>query len=156
MKFQIIIFLLFFVFYCVRTQTVYAWGHNYYGTVGVGTSGSSYRRYTSPQTITDLTDVNITMVAVRGFTSFAVTGDGIAYGWGYNGNCEIGDKNCEIGDKSSSTRTRPVKVSMTDALYNKTIIQIAGAHVGSSTQLIHTVALTSDGKVFAWGLNDNG
>ena len=62
------------------------------------------------------------------------------YAWGYN---EFG----QLGDGTTINRSTPVAVDMSGALSGKTVTAIAAGDR-------HTVALTSDGKVFAWGRND--
>lgn len=66
------------------------------------------------------------------------------YGWGENANGRI-------GDGTSTDSFSPVAVAHEDgaALNGKTVLRIAS---GGS----HTLALCSDGKVYAWGANDYG
>ena len=61
------------------------------------------------------------------------------YGWGYNSWGQL-------GDGTIINRITPVAVDTSGALSGRTVTAIAE---GSQ----HTVALTSDGKFFAWGNN---
>ncbi|SKB05490.1 delta-60 repeat domain-containing protein [Prosthecobacter debontii] len=63
------------------------------------------------------------------------------YGWGFNTQGSLGD-----GVKTN--RTTPVATLNTGVLAGKTILSIA-------TGGTHTLALTSEGKVYAWGDNAN-
>ena len=64
--------------------------------------------------------------------------DGSAWAWGTNGNGEI-------GDNSTTRRDVPTQVS---GLTSGVIAVCAGAN--------HSLALKSDGTVWAWGYNGNG
>ncbi|MGE5364504.1 MAG: T9SS type A sorting domain-containing protein [Bacteroidota bacterium] len=73
--------------------------------------------------------------------------DGTAYTWGTN---SFG----QLGDNTSLQKNAPVAVYLgtstsNGALFGKTLTAIAMG-------LYHTVALDSDGKVYAWGDNNNG
>ena len=75
----------------------------------------------------------------RGCSSaFAVKSDGSFFAWGANGGGKL-------GNGSTNDSATPVSVSIA----GKSVTQISA----SST---HTLALTSDGFVYAWGGNSNG
>ncbi len=115
--------------------TVWAWGNNYFGQLGVTTTetcGYSTPCSTTPIQISAFTDV--TAVAAGHYHSIALKTDGTVWAWGGN---DYG----QLGDGTRDDRATPVQVSgLTD------ITRIAG---GGS----HTIALKSDGDVWAWGLN---
>ena len=69
----------------------------------------------------------------------ALTSDGKVFAWGENDSGQL-------GDGTTTNRTTPVAVDMSGALWARAVTAIAAGDV-------HTVALTSDGKVFAWGDN---
>jgi alpha-tubulin suppressor-like RCC1 family protein len=70
--------------------------------------------------------------------------DGTVWTWGLN-------TNGRLGDNTTTQRTTPVQVlsGKGAGIYLENIADIA---VGDS----HSLALTNDGKVYAWGLNTNG
>lgn len=74
--------------------------------------------------------------------SLAVCTDGGLYSWGWNAQGQLG-----IGNNTNSAV--PVAVSTAGVLAGKTIIAASGGNN-------HSLALSSDGKVFAWGLNSKG
>ena len=113
--------------------TVWTWGDNCYGQLGNGTKTNS----SIPIQITTL--ANITAVSAGGDYTIALKSDGTVWGWGRN-FCG------QLGDGSTTERTTPVQVS---GLSNVTAIATVGAVWAA--HFYHTVALKSDGTVWAWG-----
>ncbi len=75
--------------------------------------------------------------------SLAVGSDGNAYAWGDN-------RYGQLGDGTRASRTTPVKVEKpTDAPADFTYVQVSAGGQ-------HSLALGSDGYVYAWGSNANG
>jgi alpha-tubulin suppressor-like RCC1 family protein len=115
---------------------VFAWGCNSSGQLGNGMTNSS----TTPVAVDmsgALLGKTVTAIAAGHAHTVAVTSNGKVFAWGSNGWGQL-------GDSTTTHRTTPVAVHMSGALLGKTVTAIAG---GGD----HTVALTSDGKVFAWG-----
>jgi alpha-tubulin suppressor-like RCC1 family protein len=122
-------------------NTLYSWGANNYGQLGVGTKITS----ASPITVNVtgvLTGKTVTKITNSGSTSFAITSDGQLYSWGYNA---VG----QLGDGTKTNQLYPVAVNMTGVLAGKTI-----SKVFCST--LSTFVLTSDGMAYSWGMNSNG
>lgn len=110
---------------------VWAWGYNYYGQLGDGTT-------TDQNTPVQVSGISgITKISAGGDYSLALKNDSTVWGWGNNGWGQL-------GDSSRTNSSVPVQVlSLTG------IIDIAG---GAS----HSLALKSDGTVWSWGVNTNG
>jgi alpha-tubulin suppressor-like RCC1 family protein/uncharacterized protein YkwD/thiol-disulfide isomerase/thioredoxin/plastocyanin/uncharacterized membrane protein YphA (DoxX/SURF4 family) len=112
-------------------STVWAWGVNYYGQLGDGTTTSRYY----PVPVGGLTHVKA--IAAGGVHGLALDTDGTVWAWGAN---YYG----QLGDGTQNYRYSPVRVSgLTD------VIAIAAGNY-------HSLALKSDGSVWAWGYNYYG
>lgn len=129
-----------------HTSVVMAWGYNGYGQLGdpsvSTTAGLAYS--STPKTV-PLGGL-VSDVAAGGFHSLAVAG-GAVYGWGYNGNGQVGDGTFE-------NKIAPVKLTndIADALLPATAVQVAGGG-------LHSLALFDEGataSVYAWGNNSHG
>ena len=114
---------------------VYTWGDNQYGQLGDGTTISK----TSPVLVNLPPNVNITTISSGIHHNLALTADGKIYGWGSNASGEV-------GDGTNVMRTSPVSVNLPP---NVSFIDLAGGEY-------HSLALTGDGKIYAWGINNAG
>ncbi|WP_299505664.1 Ig-like domain-containing protein [uncultured Roseobacter sp.] len=111
---------------------VYAFGFNNRGPLGLGDEDSRQ----SATKIDALDDVEIIGIENGNGVSYAVAADGTLYAWGSNTNGQLG-----TGDQDE--RLVPTAVT---ALADETVLV---ATSGTS----HTLALTDDGKVYAFGSN---
>ncbi|MEP2776553.1 MAG: choice-of-anchor D domain-containing protein [Luteolibacter sp.] len=86
------------------------------------------------------------------FVAWYYGGDGndLVLLWPHTGLAGWGQNNSgQLGDNSTAQRNAPVTPDLAGELAGKTIVQVVR---GSS----HTLVLTSEGKVYAWGVNSNG
>jgi alpha-tubulin suppressor-like RCC1 family protein len=109
-----------------------AWGANGYGQLGTG-------NFTGSNVPVSMTTVStIVTVASHQQHSMALKSDGTVWAWGYNNVGQLGNGTI------SSSYTPPVQV-----------LNLTGViAIGVGNQ--HSVALKSDGTVWAWGYNNNG
>ncbi|MER5183161.1 Ig-like domain repeat protein [Streptomyces sp. NPDC002896] len=113
-----------------------AWGYNGSGQLGDGTTTTR----TAPVTVHLPTGTSVSSIAAgSGFQSFAITAAGSVLAWGDNSYGQL-------GDGTTTRRTEPVTVSL------PTGTTVTALDSGDD----HTVALTSDGQVLAWGYNRYG
>ncbi len=119
----------------------FAWGFNDRGQIG---DNSTVNRL-APVSMAPggvWSGKTIAEMDAGGYHSVALSSSNELYGWGYN---FFG----QLGNASNSSRLEPAPVVMTGVLAGKTVTAIAaGTH--------HTLALTSEGRVYSWGLNDDG
>ena len=124
-----------------NVSSVYAWGSNNRGQIGQPTTtGAS--AYSSLPVKVSLGGV-VTNIAAGGFHSLAVV-DGEVRSWGYNGAGQL-------GDNSLTDKTVPTPV-LSIGSGNPPITGIADVAAGGT----HSLALTTDGRVYAWGSNAYG
>jgi len=116
--------------------TVWTWGDNRYGEIGIGvpamlTSADSYPYPTEVQGLYDI-------IAVDAGDQFAMAlkNDGTVYTWGYNGDGALGNKRLAGFNSYVSS---PIEV---DGPRN-----VKAIYAGP----FNAMALTKDGKLWAWG-----
>src|SRR4051794_34884668 len=112
--------------------TVWAWGNNWWGQVGDGTTTSPR---TTPLRVSALSGV--VAIAAGCHHSLALKSDGTVWAWGYN---SFG----QLGDATNTNRFTPVRVSGVDQ-----VKVIAGGWW-------YSLAGKSDGTARAWGDNSGG
>lgn len=124
----------------VTNGTVRCWGDNYYGQLGNTTNnGVDDRANPSPRRVVGLTDVVQVVTGDR--HSCALLGDGTVSCWGNNFYAQLGNTT-NLGLHNANPTPTPV-AGLSD------VTQI-------TTGLHHMCALSGDGSVSCWGLNNFG
>ena len=116
--------------------TLWVWGYNLWGNLGIGTSGSGTNKSSPVQTVAGGT--NWKQVSAGGNTTAAIKTDGTLWVWGYNYSGQLGDGTTV--DKSSPVQT------------------VAGGTTWKqvSTGGNNTAAIKTDGTLWIWGYNNVG
>ncbi|XP_064413830.1 RCC1 and BTB domain-containing protein 2 isoform X2 [Latimeria chalumnae] len=115
---------------------VYTWGYNNSGQVG---SGSTANQPTPRRVTSCLQNKMVIHIACGQMCSMAVVDDGEVYVWGYNGNGQLG-----LG--SNGNQPTPCRVA---TLQGVRVCQLVCGYA-------HTMALTDEGVLYAWGANSYG
>ncbi|KAG8482491.1 hypothetical protein CXB51_024451 [Gossypium anomalum] len=118
-----------------KEGALYGWGWGRYGNLGLGDRNDRL----VPEKVSTLNEEKMNMVACgwRHTISVSVTGGLYTYGWSKYG---------QLGHGDFDDHLVPYKV---EALADGSIKQISGGWR-------HTMALTSDGKLYGWGWNKFG
>jgi len=120
---------------------MWAWGDNSSGQLGIGTTGGE-RPF--PVKV-DLTSIGPAKEVEAGeYYSLLLTEDGDVYAWGANASGELG-----TGHTGGWSVPSPAPVRMADTT---PLANVKDIEAGNDFFL----ALTNDGKVYAWGLNYSG
>ncbi|KAJ8410061.1 hypothetical protein AAFF_G00211020 [Aldrovandia affinis] len=115
---------------------VYAWGYNNCGQVGSGSTANQ----PAPRKVSNcLQNKVVVSIACGQTSSMAVVDNGEVYGWGYNGNGQLG-----LGNNGN--QLTPCRLA---ALQGFCVLQIASGYA-------HSLALTDEGLLYAWGANTYG
>ena len=124
--------------------TVWACGRGNEGQIGNGAYGTGASKAFATQTLSDASNPlsGVTAIAAGSQYNIALKGDGTVWAWGQN------NQNGQLGCGSTGNKYFPVQVK--EMLYNLTDVIAITSGFGNS------VALKSDGTVWAWGNNDLG
>eukprot|EP01103_Thecamoeba_quadrilineata_P018022 TRINITY_DN664_c0_g1_i2.p1 TRINITY_DN664_c0_g1~~TRINITY_DN664_c0_g1_i2.p1 ORF type:complete len:462 (-),score=52.71 TRINITY_DN664_c0_g1_i2:38-1423(-) len=114
----------------------YAWGRNDYGQLGLG---PTVALSLEPTLITGLDHLDVTQLASGWNHCFALAGHGDCYSWGLNIFGQLGHGN-------KNNYAEPTKIQ---GLAGKGVMVVAGG-------MGHSLALSSEGECFSWGLNSTG
>ena len=118
--------------------TVYSWGYNYYGQLGIGTEGSGSSK-SRPVKVPGITNA---IKVIAGYNqSYAILSDGRVMAWGQNTSGAY-----SLGVSPYTNRLTPVEIT---SLTGKGVVDIS---IGNFQRL----ALTSSGEVYGWGQNEQG
>jgi len=126
-----------------RSGRVYAWGSRSHGQLGDGIRKTG-QPAPAPLLVPGLADIKA--IAAGGQHSLALRKDGTLFAWGSNWNGQLGNGKLRAGTHSAT----PQPVIGPDgkgALTNVTGIAAGG---------LHSVAVTGEGQIYAWGYNGTG
>jgi alpha-tubulin suppressor-like RCC1 family protein len=116
---------------------LYAWGRNDYGQLGLNDRGhSTYRNIPTPVA----PRLTFRTIAAGVDYSLALDTKGKLYAWGWNGFGQLG-----LGDRGHNTK-RNIPTLIKTELTFRTI----------ATEDSHSLALDTQGKLYAWGYNYSG
>ena len=113
--------------------TLYAWGSNNEGQLGLGDSTDR----TEPEAIQGFGPVAFVEAGLN--TSFAIDSAGQAWSWGHNGNGKLGQGIFE----ETATVEQPQQISELPA-----VVEIASWYT-------HALAMDTSGNIWSWGANYN-
>ncbi|XMB72031.1 leucine-rich repeat protein [Mycoplasmatota bacterium WC30] len=124
-------------------ERIFTWGWNSEGQLGDGTTSTSY----NPLEITSQFNLNegetIISMSLADEHSSALTSEGRIFTWGDNGYGQL-------GDGTTINKLVPTEITSEFTLNeSETIIDIS---LGDS----HSSALTSEGRMYTWGNNNDG
>jgi regulator of chromosome condensation len=126
-----------------KNGKVWAWGtsqQDQLGRLGL-VLGRDRTKGLIPQKI-ELTRKKVKSIHSGSFHSFAVTTDGSVYSWGLN---SFGQCGFYVEPKDDSTRSLVSVPTRAPALQDQDIVMLDGGDK-------HSIALTSDGDLLAWGI----
>lgn len=117
-----------------KNGRAWGWGNNAFGQVG---DNSTTQRLTPVSILGGVK--TFCRISAGNAHSLAIDKNGVAWGWGYNGNGRL-------GDNSVTNRLTPVSVVGTTI---KTFCQI-------SAGFTHSLAIDKNGRAWGWGRNSSG
>ena len=115
-------------------NTLWAWGYNFFGTLGAGDSGGATTR-SSPIQIGS--DTNWSVISSGNYHTIGVKTDGTMYSWGLNDQGQL-------GLNGGGNRSSPVQIG--------TDINWSSVTCGYGS---FTIALKSTGSIWGWGVNSS-
>eukprot|EP01133_Synstelium_polycarpum_P003455 gene3455-3929_t len=130
----------------IKAGEVYTWGTNTVGQCGQTSCDTPIKAPQRVKVIVPSSAPKPVFISVSSGIehSMALTGEGWLYGWGSSKQGQMGQGLTPLLALDTST---PIRIG--ESLLVERVVQMScGAY--------HTVALTSDGSVYTWGLNDFG
>ncbi|MDQ4062877.1 MAG: hypothetical protein M3122_03070, partial [Actinomycetota bacterium] len=134
--------------------TVWAWGYNFFGQLGNGTTTDSSNK---PVQVSELDGIKA--IAAGGSFSLALKNNGTVWAWGNNWFGQLGDGTSTDGTPTTCEYTvmgggRPSS-SCTDSNTPVQMSEVGGIEAIAAGGA-HGLALKDDGTVWAWGMNQSG
>ena len=122
---------------------LWGWGRNRSGQLGIGTGGYWEDEASYSDVPVQIME-NVKSVSAASTYTMALTHDGELWGWGSNRRAGLGIGTYDWDDERllEGIRTTPI-------LIMEDVVSVSSSHN-------HTVAITSDGILWAWGCNHGG
>lgn len=131
--------------------SLWAWGFNGYGQLGMTTSTTCEPGYRCSRTPLQIQGLPATTAFVGGHLhSLALAADGTVWSWGGNMYGQLGRSSANPGTCQYSLACDPTPAQVPG------LTNIVAVYAGSVSYADHSFALQRDGTVWAWGLNDRG
>jgi alpha-tubulin suppressor-like RCC1 family protein len=111
--------------------TVYVWGTNSFGQLGIGTTVNSF----TPVQVNSLTDIS--SIHAGATFAYAIDGDGVLHAWGRNDGNQLGD-GTTVQRRTAVTISLPADVTTVSAFDSYSLARLA------------------NGDVYGWGYNGSG
>lgn len=122
--------------------SVWSWGDNTYGQLGIGTTNEE----SEPQRVLDDFGAgyleNIIDIALGENHVVALASNGVVWTWGRNDNGQL-------GSASATNESRPVIVDRAGGEYLRNVIKVSAGKD-------YTMVLQADGTIWTWGDNTGG
>lgn len=131
-------------------QSGYCWGQGASGRLGTGSTDNA----TVPTPIAG--GLTFRQISAGGSHTCGIAADGAAYCWGSNADLQIGNKETERACGYQLTRCFTTPQPVADGRAYIAIAASDAAPSGGAFIGGHSCALTDDGRVFCWGLNEAG
>jgi len=132
--------------------TVWGWGQNAYGEAGDGTSNSRKYRAVQSMASAGVPLTGVVAVAAGSVQSMALKSDGTVWAWGGNRDGQLGNGKT---DAELHYSVYPVQVITSAGVPLAGVANIAAGGTYSYYSG-YSLALKSDGTVWAWGHNGDG
>ena len=133
--------------------SLYAWGDNSVGELGIGADGllGCPAFHAAPTRVPTL--ANVRTVVAGAFHTFAITADGSVFAWGYNLTGELG-----LGDTDSTLQGCGGPGSIVASIGHPTPTRVAmpGPIVQLAGGIQNSFAIIQGGALFGWGWNAFG
>jgi hypothetical protein len=124
--------------------TVYAWGYNHVGQLGVGSTTPTYS--TTPLKVNLPSGVNVKAIASGPWHNLALVDNGTVYAWGHN----------DLGQLASSPQNPPWSPTPAEVKNLPAGAKVIDISAGGWGEGAHSLALLDNGKVYGWGFNGYG
>jgi len=122
--------------------TMWAWGRNTWGNLGLNQAGPTATRYSSP---TQVPGTTWALSTATGSVAGATKTDGTMWAWGYNGMGALGQNT----QGNPTSRSSPVQVG-SDTTWSSDSFDKLGGSFGA------IMTIKTDGTLWAWGRNEFG
>ncbi len=122
---------------------VFAWGNNYWGQLGTGSTGGEASRQLPVSLNTGRFLGKVVKLSADRNASYAITEYGLLYAWGWNDSNQLPLPAAPTGQAVS------VPTLVQGAVFQNGVSDVDGGYS-------HGVALARDGSVLVWGSNSSG